>query len=70
MRNDYMESALRVVGDPNILINAVSARVKQFKRGIRPLVDSLEKLSAEDIALREIAEGKLTVELGTGEPGR
>lgn len=65
MRNDYLQSALKVIDDPTILINVVSRRVKQLKRGNRPLVESLEKLSAEDTALREIAEGKITYELAT-----
>jgi DNA-directed RNA polymerase subunit omega len=39
--------------------------MKQLKRGNRPLVESLEKLSAEDTALREISEGKITYELAT-----
>ena len=50
---------------PNILINVVSRRVKQLRRGSRPLVESLEKLSPEDIALREIVEGKISYELHT-----
>lgn len=65
MRDDYLQSALKVVDDPTILVNVVSRRVKQLKRGNRPLVVSLEKLSAEDTALREIAEGKITYELAT-----
>jgi len=65
MRDDYLRSALTVIDDPTILINVVSRRVKQLKRGNRPLVESLEKLSAEDTALREIAEGKITYELAT-----
>lgn len=67
MRNDYLFSALQVIDDPNILVNVVSRRVKQLRRGNRPLVESLEKLSAEDTALREIAEGKITYELATVE---
>ena len=67
MRNDYLQSALKVIDDPNILINVVSRRVKQLKRGNRPLVESLEKLSPEDMALREIAEGKIIYELATPE---
>jgi DNA-directed RNA polymerase subunit omega len=67
MRDDYLQSALRVIDDPNILVNVVSHRVKQLKRGNRPLVESLEKLSAEDTALREVAEGKITYELATPE---
>lgn len=65
MRDDYLQSALKLIDDPTILINVVSRRVKQLKRGNRPLVVSLEKLSAEDTALREIAEGKITYELAT-----
>ena len=67
MRDDYLQSALKVIDDPNILVNVVSRRVKQLKRGNRPLVESLEKLSPEDTALREIAEGKITYELATPE---
>ena len=65
MRDDYLQSALKVIDDPTILVNVVSSRVKQLRRGTRPLVVSLEKLSAEDTALREIAEGKITYELPT-----
>lgn len=50
-----------------ILVNVVSRRVKQLRRGNRPLIVSLEKLLPEDIALREIAEGKITYELATPE---
>ena len=42
-------------------------RVKQLKRGVRALVESLEKLQPEDTALREIAEGKIAFELGAAE---
>ena len=67
MRDDYIHSALKVIDDPNILINVVSRRVKQLKRGNRPLVESLEKLSPEDTALREIIEGKISYETATPE---
>jgi DNA-directed RNA polymerase subunit omega len=66
MRDDYIKEAQKVISDPNILINVVSRRVKQLKRGSRPLVESLEKLSPEDIALREIIEGKISHELAEG----
>jgi len=65
MRDDYIKEALKTITDPNILINVVSRRVKQLKRGNRPLVESLEKLSPEDIALREVIEGKISFELGS-----
>lgn len=67
MRDDYLKAALKIIDDPNILINVVSRRVKQLRRGSRPLVTSLEKLSAEDTALREIMEGKISYELPTAE---
>ena len=46
-----------------ILINVVSRRAKQLKSGYKPLIESLERLSAEDMALREIIEGKITYQL-------
>jgi DNA-directed RNA polymerase subunit omega len=68
MRNDYLLSALKVIDDPNILVNVISRRVKQLRRGSRPLVESLEKLSPEDTALREVAEGKISYTLGVPDP--
>ena len=63
MRDDYIKEAQKVIHDPNVLINVVSRRVKQLKRGSRPLVESLEKLSPEDIALREVIEAKISHEI-------
>ena len=63
MRDDYIRDALKTINDPNVLINVVSRRVKQLKRGNRPLVESLEKLSPEDIAPREIIEAKITFDV-------
>src|SRR5687768_8642488 len=65
MRDEYVRAALQVIDDPNVLINVVSRRVKQLKRGNRALVESLEKLSAEDTALREVIERKISYELAT-----
>ena len=63
MRDDYLQAAQSVITDPNILINVVSRRAKQLKNGYKPLIESLERLSAEDIALREIIEGKISYQL-------
>ncbi|MBP3302132.1 MAG: DNA-directed RNA polymerase subunit omega [Opitutales bacterium] len=64
MREDYLKQANKVIKDPNILINVVSHRVHQLQHeGMTPLIESLEKLEPEDIALREIIEGKLSYEL-------
>ena len=65
MRDDYLQAALLVIDDPNILVNVVSRRVKQLKRGNRALIESLEKLLPEDVALREIIDGKISYELAT-----
>ena len=62
MRDDYIKEALITVPDPNLLINVISRRVKQLRRGSRPLVESLENLALEDIALREVIEGKIVFE--------
>jgi DNA-directed RNA polymerase subunit omega len=62
VRDEYLKEAQKVINDANLLINVVSRRVKQLRRGSRPLVESLEKLNPEDIALREIIEGKIQYE--------
>jgi len=63
MRDDLILKARTIIPDPYILVNVVSRRVKQLRRGSRPLVESLEKLLPEDTALREIIEGKISYEL-------
>ncbi|HWA27200.1 MAG TPA: DNA-directed RNA polymerase subunit omega [Lacunisphaera sp.] len=63
MRDEYVNAARAVITDPYILVNVVSRRVKQLRGGARPLVESLEKLRHEDIALREVAEGKISYEI-------
>ena len=65
LREDYLKQAQKIITDPNVLINVVSRRVKQLKYGSRPTVESLEKLSLEDIALLEVIKGKLKYELYT-----
>lgn len=63
MKNSYIQQAKEVIPDPNILINLVSKRSKQLKLDQKPLIESLERLTPEDIALREIIEKKITYEL-------
>lgn len=63
MRDDYLRAAQKKITDPMILVNVVSRRAKQLKSGYKPLIESLERLSAEDMALREIMEGKITYQL-------
>ena len=51
------------VGNPNILVNLVSKRVRQLNSaggtGSRPLVDATANLGAGDIALTELVEDKM-----------
>ena len=63
MRNDYLSKARKIIKDPNVLVNLVSRRTKQLRQGAKPTVESLERLDAEDIALKEIIEGKLAFDL-------
>ncbi len=60
----YLEKAKARVDNVPVLINLVSRRVRQLNSGQRPLVkpDS-PNMDRMDIALKEIAESKLEVEL-------
>ena len=51
------------MGNPNVLINLVSRRVRQLNSGgNRPLIMETAGLSTADIALTEIIEGKMSWE--------
>jgi len=63
MRDEYLKAASKVITDPNILINVVSRRVKQLRNGMEPFIQTYETLDKEDVALREIIEGKISYEL-------
>ena len=67
MNNQFVQSALKKVASPEILVNVVSKRVRQLGQGFRPLVEAHPRWTFMDIALREIAEGKIIYEL-TEEP--
>lgn len=64
MTSEYVKQALLKVGNPNILINIVSRRVRQLNSGggsaSRPLIADTATLGAADIALLEIIEDKLS----------
>ena len=59
MNAELLKKALEKVGNPNILVNLVSRRVRQLNYGERSLLQNVGTLGAADIALREIAEEKL-----------
>lgn len=64
---ELTKKALEKVGNPNILVNMVSRRVRQLNSGggaaSRPLLPDAGNLGAADIALREIIEEKISFEL-------
>jgi DNA-directed RNA polymerase subunit omega len=67
MNAALVNKALEKVLNPNILVNLISRRVRQLNSGggraSRPLVADVANLGAADIALREIAEGKMGWEM-------
>ena len=66
MNSELCRKALEKVGNPNILVNVVSKRVRQLNAtgaaGRRPLVTGVETLGVADIALTEIIEEKVGFE--------
>ena len=63
MKPNLVQDALKTVQSPQILVNIVSKRVRQLGQGFRPLVAYDPKLTFMDVALKEVAEGKLTYEM-------
>lgn len=59
MNAQILEEAAKVVPEPQILINMVSRRVRQLSAGSRPMVEVAFRMGLADIALAEIAQGKL-----------
>ena len=67
MNAELCKKALEKVGNPNVLINMVSRRVRQLNSGAgglsRPLVPDTTNLGMADVALREIIEEKIGLDL-------
>jgi len=63
MNAELAKRALEKVGNPNVLVNLVSRRVRQLNIGGggmgRPLILDVGNLGAADIALRDILEDKV-----------
>ena len=62
MNPDLVKAASEIITNQQILVNMVSRRVRQLTLGHRPLVEHAPGLREADIALTEIANGKLTFE--------
>ena len=69
VNSEFCKQALAKVGNPNILINIVSRRVRQLTTGggsgSRPLILDVQNLGAADIALLELVEDKMAWETPT-----
>ena len=63
MKPNLVKAASEVIPNPKILVNMVSQRVRQLCLGHRSMVEFTPGLGQADIALSEIAAGKLTFEL-------
>ena len=67
MNSELCRLALAKVGNPNILVNLISRRVRQLNSGggslSRPLLLDTTGLGVADIALKEIVEDKMGWEM-------
>jgi DNA-directed RNA polymerase subunit omega len=67
VNSELCKKALEKVGNPNVLVNLVSRRVRQLNSGAggisRPLVSDATNLGVADVALREIIEEKMGWEM-------
>ena len=70
MKANLVSAAAEVITNPKILVNMVSQRVRQLSLGHRPMVEFIPGLGHADIALSEIAAGKLGFELLLNQNGK
>ncbi len=66
LNSELCRKALERIGNPNILVNVISRRVRQLTGGgpgARPLVTDTAGLGTADIAMLELVEGKMDWEL-------
>jgi DNA-directed RNA polymerase subunit omega len=63
MNPEFLKKALEKVGNPSVLVNLISRRVRQLNNGDRPLLNDAGILGAADIALREVIEEKMGWEI-------
>ena len=69
MNFEYLTKAQEKIGTIPVLVNLVSYRTRQLIRGARPMVKpDFPEQDHHDIVLKEIVEGKLTVEMGVEPP--
>jgi len=69
MNSNLVKAAAEVIPNPKILVNMVSQRVRQLCLGHRPMIEFIPGLGHADIALSEVAAGKLSFELTLNQNG-
>ena len=69
MKSNLVKAAAEVITNPKILVNMVSQRVRQLCLGHRSMVEFIPGLGEADIALAEIAAGKLSFESTLNQSG-
>jgi len=70
MKSHLVQAASEVIPNQQILVNMVSRRVRQLCLGHRPMVEFVPGLGHADIALSEIAAGKVSFESTLGQNGQ
>jgi len=70
MKAHLVQAASEVIPNRQILVNMVSRRVRQLCLGHRPMVEFVPGFGHADIALSEIAAGKLVFESTFGQNGK
>ena len=62
MNTHYIEEASKVITNKQQLVNMVSKRLRELSAGSRPMIEVDLQMGLADIALAEIAAGKLSSE--------
>lgn len=69
MNFEYLSKAEEKIGNVPTLVNLVSYRTRQLIHGARPMVKrDFPEQDYHDVVLKEICEGKLTVEMDVEPP--
>jgi DNA-directed RNA polymerase subunit omega len=68
VNSEYVKIAMAKVGNPNVLVNIISRRVRQLTGGGasgRPLIEPSPSMGTADVALAELIEEKMDFEISS-----
>jgi DNA-directed RNA polymerase subunit omega len=68
VNSEYVKQAMAKVGNPNVLVNIISRRVRQLTSGGgsgRPLIEPAPGMGIADVALLELIDGKMDFEISS-----